>query len=166
MIALLDQRGHGAGMATLVFGAIGVASMLASPAWGGWLARQSGGRGFAVVNGLLAVSLVPVLLSEQMWALAASALLFGAVFMAGPTAVSVVVQRELNAVDAARGLGALIAVFSAGQSIGPILSGALADATGRLESGLWLGPLLLLAGALIASMQKGGARHETAEGMR
>ncbi|WBY01238.1 YbfB/YjiJ family MFS transporter [Ramlibacter tataouinensis] len=156
VIALLAQRGYGVSAATLVFCAIGAASMLASPAWGRWLQTQPGGRGFAVVSALLSAGLMPVLLSDHLLAVATSALLFGGVFMAGPAAVSVVAQRELGAADAARGLGALTAAFSLGQSIGPVLAGALADATGRLESGLWLGPVLLLAGAAIASAQRGG----------
>lgn len=156
VIALLEQRGYGLLAVALVFCAIGAASMLASPAWGRWLERQAGGRGFAVVCALLSAGLLPVLLSDHLLAVAASALLFGAVFMAGPAAVSVVAQRELGAAGAARGLGALTAAFSLGQSIGPVLSGALADVTGRLESALWLGPLLLLAGAAVASAQRGG----------
>lgn len=156
VIALLQQRGYGVTASTLVFCTIGGASMLASPAWGRWLQNQSGGRGFAFVSVLLSACLIPALVSDHMLAVAGSALVFGAVFMAGPAAVSVVAQRELGAADAARGLGALTAAFSLGQSIGPVLAGVLADATGRLEAGLWLGPMLLLAGALVASAQRGG----------
>ena len=154
VVALLAQRGVGPTAGALVFFAIGAASVLATPSWGRWLERCRGGRGFALVSLLLALSLLPVLLFTHLAAVAASAMLFGAVFMAGPAAVSVVAQRSLRTGDLARGLGALTAAFSLGQSVGPLASGWLADATGLLESGLWLGPLLLMAGAVVSLAQK------------
>lgn len=154
VIALLEQRGLGPSTSALVFCLIGGASILASPAWGQWLERQRGGRGFAMVNILLGLGLVPVLVSDHLLAVLGSAVAFGAVFMAGPTAVAVVAQRELRTADLARGLGLLTAAFSVGQSFGPLLSGALADGGGTLEFGLWAGPLLLLAGSSVSLAQK------------
>lgn len=153
VIALLQARGFGSFAGALVFCLIGAASMLASPAWGQWLERRPGGQGFAIVNLLLALSLVPVLTSDHLAAVIASATLFGAVFMAGPAAVGLIAQRELPVADLARGLGALTAAFSFGQSVGPLLSGAVADVAGALEAGLWVGPVLLLAGCATALAQ-------------
>jgi predicted MFS family arabinose efflux permease len=156
VIVLLEQRGFGSTAAALVFCTIGLASMLVSPLWGYWLQGQNKGHGFAVICVLLALSLIPVLVSSHPLAVIGSALLFGSVFMAGPAAVSIVAQRELSAADVARGLGALTAAFSMGQAIGPVLSGAVADASGHLEWGLWLGPVLLLMAAVVGAAQEGG----------
>ncbi|WP_342133151.1 YbfB/YjiJ family MFS transporter [Hydrogenophaga sp. OTU3427] len=154
VVALLRQQGLGTWAAALFFCGLGLASMAASPGWGGWLGRQRGGRGFAVVALCVAAGTVPVLLSAALPALVLSALLFGASFMAGPAAVSVTAQRALPAPVLASGLGALTAAFSLGQSIGPLLTGWVADAAGTLEAGLWTGPVLLALGAAVALRQR------------
>ena len=156
IIALLRQQGYGSHAAALFFGTLGVASMLASGAWGGWLARQRGGRGFACVSACVALGIVPVLCSSSLPALAASALVFGASFMAGPAAVSVVAHRALPPSLMASGAGALTALFSLGQAAGPVLTGWVADASGSLAIALWSGPVLLLLGAGVGWLQREG----------
>jgi len=156
IIALLRQQGYGDHAAAVFFGGLGTASMLASGWWGGWLARQKGGRGFAVVSACVALGIVPVLCSASLPALAASALLFGASFMAGPASVSVIAHRALPPARLATGAGALTACFSLGQAAGPVLTGWIADASGSLTAALWSGPALLLLGAVVAWRQREG----------
>ena len=67
--------------------------------------------------------------------------------MAGPAAISLVAQRTLSASRLTWGLALLTAAFSLGQSIGPVVAGWISDTTGTLQSGLWLGPVLLVLGA-------------------
>lgn len=153
VIALLRQQGHGSLATSFFFCGLGLASVLASPAWGKGLERMRNGVGFALVCACVAVGTVPVLVSAAWPALAVSALVFGASFMAGPAAVSLVAQRLLTDHQLAGALGALTACFSLGQSLGPLLAGWLADTLGRLEAGLWLGPALLAAGALVSLAQ-------------
>lgn len=154
VIALLREAGHGMPASALFFITLGLASVLASPAWGRVLGTLQGGRGFALVSLCVGLGTVPVLLSAHPLALAASALTFGACFMAGPAAVSVAAQRALPPVQLAAGLGALTACFSLGQAIGPLATGWLADASGRLDWGLWLGPVLLALGAVVSLRQR------------
>ncbi len=147
MIALLQRLGFGAGLTMAFFALIGGASLLASPLWGRLLSRLKTGRGFALVCLMVAVGTVPALIWPEPWAVIVSALIFGASFMAGPAAVSVVAQRLLSASSLTWGLALLTASFSLGQSIGPLLAGWITDHTGSLNAGLWLGPALLLMGA-------------------
>ncbi|MGV8805158.1 MAG: YbfB/YjiJ family MFS transporter [Polaromonas sp.] len=147
MIALLGQLGFGTGLKMVFFAVIGSASVLASALWGRLLTQLKVGHGFALVSLLVATGTVPALLWPQAWAVIASALVFGASFMAGPAAVSVVAQRVLPMASLTWGLALLTACFSLGQSIGPLLGGWISDATGSLSAGLWLGPVLLLLGA-------------------
>ncbi|SFU73715.1 Predicted arabinose efflux permease, MFS family [Polaromonas sp. YR568] len=147
MIALLQRLGFGAGLTMTFFALIGGASLLASPLWGRLLGRLKTGHGFALVCVIVAAGTVPALVWPEPWAVIVSALIFGASFMAGPAAVSVVAQRLLSTASLTWGLALLTASFSLGQSIGPLLAGWITDRTGSLNAGLWLGPALLLMGA-------------------
>lgn len=154
VIALLQQQGHGSLATSLFFCGLGLASLVATSVWGQGLARLRNGQGFALVCACVAVGTVPVLLSAAWPALALSALVFGASFMAGPAAVSLVAQRLLSERQLAGALGALTATFSLGQALGPLAAGWVADATGQLAAGLWLGPALLVCAALVSSAQR------------
>ena len=157
MIALLQRLGFGATLTMVFFALIGGASLLASPCWGRLLGHLKTGRGFALVCTLVALGTVPALIWPAPWAVIASALIFGASFMAGPAAVSVVAQRLLPASSLTWGLALLTATFSLGQSIGPLLGGWISDMTGSLSAGLWLGPVLLLLGAATSWQQRPAA---------
>ncbi|WP_332777159.1 YbfB/YjiJ family MFS transporter [Polaromonas sp.] len=154
MIALLDRLGFGTPMKVVFFGLIGGASILASFLWGRALGHLKTGRGFALVCVIVAAGTLPALIWPTPLAIVASALLFGSSFMAGPAAVSVVAQRLLPGSTLTLGLALLTAAFSLGQSLGPLLGGWISDMTGSLAAGLWLGPALLLMGAVVSLQQR------------
>ena len=154
MIALLKRLGFGVTLSKVFFVLIGGASMLASPFWGKLLGRMKTGQGFALVCVVVAVGTVPALIWSESWAVIASALIFGASFMAGPAAVSVAAQRLLPSSSLTWGLALLTAAFSLGRSIGPLMGGWLSDFTGSLSAGLWLGPALSLLGAASSLKQR------------
>ncbi|MEP6965358.1 MAG: YbfB/YjiJ family MFS transporter [Polaromonas sp.] len=154
MIALLKELGFGTTLSVVFFALIGGASVLASPLWGRLLTHLDTGRGFALVSVLVAAGTIPALVWPAAWAVIASALIFGASFMAGPAAVSVVAQRVLPPSSLTWGLALLTASFSLGQSIGPLAGGWISDATGSLRAGLWLGPALLVLGAAASLRQR------------
>ena len=154
MIALLQGQGAKASLPMLFFAVLGGASVVASAPWGGLLARLRTGDGFALVSVLVALGSIPPLLWQGPWAALVSALVFGACFMAGPAAISLVAQRTLSASRLTWGLALLTAAFSLGQSIGPVLAGGISDTTGTLQSGLWLGPVLLVMGALVSLLHR------------
>lgn len=154
MIALLQGQSTGVGLSVLFFAVLGGASVAASAPWGTVLTRLRTGHGFALVSLLVALGSVPPLLWDGPWAALLSALVFGACFMAGPAAISLVAQRVLPLPSLTWGLALLTAAFSLGQSIGPVLAGWISDTTGTLQSGLWLGPALLVAGALASLLHR------------
>lgn len=156
MIALLKRLGFGTTLTMVFFALIGGASLLASPLWGRLLGHLKTGHGFALVCTLVAIGTMPALIWPQPWAVIGSALIFGASFMAGPAAVSMAAQRLLPAPSLTWGLALLTATFSLGQSIGPLLGGWITDMAGSLTAGLWLGPALLMMGA-VASLQQRAA---------
>jgi predicted MFS family arabinose efflux permease len=84
----------------------------------------------------------------------ASAVLFGGSFMAGPTSITIVVQRQLPAVSWTAALSLLTVAFALGQAVGPILAGAISDATGNIAAGFWVSPLLLAAAACVNLLQR------------
>jgi predicted MFS family arabinose efflux permease len=154
VMALMHGRRFAAGEVALVFVLLGGASMMSSLLWGRVLARLAGGRGFALVSAVVLAGSLPMLASASKAAAFASALVFGAGFMAGPAAVSLVAQRKLQGAALASGLALLTAAFSVGQSVGPLVAGALSDAAGSLDAGLWLGPVLLALGAAVSLRQR------------
>lgn len=83
-----------------------------------------------------------------------SAIVFGASFMAGPTAVTVIVRKLLRPQTWTAALAALTVAFALGQAIGPLASGAVSGATGSVSAGLWLSPVLLVAAAVVALFQR------------
>lgn len=154
VIALLRQQGHGSLTLSLFFCTLGLASLTAATAWGRGLAGLRNSHGFTLVCACVALGILPVLMSSAWPALALSAVVFGASFMAGPAAVSLVAQRRLPEAQLAGALGALTAAFSLGQAVGPLLAGWVADATGQIAVGLWLGPVLLACAAIVSSFQR------------
>lgn len=154
MIALLRQQGHESLATSLFFCGLGLASLVATSVWGQVLARQTNGHGFALVCACIAAGTVPVLLSSAWPALALSALVFGASFMAGTAAVSLVAQRLLSERQLPGALGALTTIFLLGQALGPLMAGWLTDATGQLTAGLWLGPVLRVLAACVSANQQ------------
>lgn len=154
VIALLRQQGHGSLATALFFCGLGLASLGATAMWGKGLARLRNHQGFALVCACVCLGTVPVLLSSSWAALVVSAVVFGASFMAGPAAVSLVAQRRLPTTQLAGALGALTATFSFGQALGPLAAGWVADVTGQLAMGLWLGPLLLACAVVVSRAQR------------
>ena len=154
MIALLQGQGAQANLPMLFFALLGGASVAASALWGGLLARLRTGDGFALVSLLVALGSVPPLVWSGPWAALLSALVFGGCFMAGPAAISLVAQRLLPLPSLTWGLALLTAAFSLGQSIGPVLSGWISDTSGTLQSGLWLGPVFLVIGAMTSLLHR------------
>jgi predicted MFS family arabinose efflux permease len=161
VVALLKSHGVGrAGEATF-FIVLGVASAVAIlTVWSRVLGRLHGGRAQVLIAGIVLVGVLPVLLWHGMVAAIVSAIVFGATFMAGPTAVTVLARKALPHHAWTTGIALLTAAFSAGQAIGPLASGILSDQSGGITKGLWLSVILLAAAMLTGLAQREPARHD------
>ena len=130
--------------ATSIAGAIGMGSfVLQYPT--GWLADHVPARRLFVTGGLLlAVSALGFILAPQwaplIWLCAAT---WGAVGGALYTLSMIRVAHDFAETSALAGTSAMIAGYTAGGALGPIISGWLLDHVGAHGQGLWLAGLAL-----------------------
>ncbi|MBP2702619.1 YbfB/YjiJ family MFS transporter [Microbispora sp. RL4-1S] len=156
VIALLKSQGLGSSTTALFFVVLGVASVAATLAvWAHVAGALRGGRAPALVAALVFLGVLPVLLMPAgVPAALVSAVIFGASFMAGPTAATVIARRMLPASGWTAGIALLTVAFSVGQAVGPLLSGLLSDGDGGIARGLWLSAVLLVLAAVAALFQR------------
>ena len=102
---------------------------------------------------LLLATLLPALTSAWPVVLA-SGILFGAVFLSLVASTTALVRHNLPQQAWARGISAFTVVFAAGQIVGPMAVGWIADGPGGLARGLVFSALALWAGAALAWRQR------------
>ena len=154
IIVLIRNGGGGAGYVATFWIVLGLASVLGTIAWGRVLPKLGIRMSSPVVAIVVLLGTLPVLVSPTVTAAFVSAVVFGASFMAGPTAVTVIVRKLLRPQTWTAALAALTVAFAIGQAIGPLASGLVSDATGSVSAGLWLSPVLLVAAAAVALFQR------------
>ncbi len=155
VIALLHSHGVNTMGEATFFIALGLSSVIATlTVWGRVIGRLHGGRAPALITVLVLIGVLPVLVSHSLAAAMVSAVVFGASFMAGPTAVTVLARRVLPPHGWTAGIAFLTVAFSVGQAVGPLVSGLLSDSAGGITKGLWLSVALLALAALIAPFQR------------
>jgi hypothetical protein len=155
VIALLNAQGLTRWSTALFFIILGIASAVATLfVWGKVIGKLSAGKGPALVSFVVLIGVVPVLVWQGMGAALTSAIIFGAGFMAGPTAATVIAKRTLPASAWTSGIAALTVAFSIGQGLGPVVSGAMSDSSFGIVGGLWLSVILLFVAGLVALLQK------------
>ena len=158
VVTLLREQRLGDAAITGFYALLGVAVMASPWLWAGLLQRHRGGRPMAVLNALLAMAtLLPVLaagpVSGAVLAMVSGAL-FGAVFLSVVGSTTALVRHNLPPAAWPAGISAFTIVFAAGQIVGPLAVGALADGTGGLVRGFVLSAALLAVGAALASRQR------------
>ena len=83
-----------------------------------------------------------------------SAILFGGSALTVVTAATNIMRKSLPVGGWASGIALVTIVFSIGQTLGPLVSGYLADRTASLTSGFILSASILFSAALISLLQK------------
>ena len=169
VIALLREQGASANQIMFFYALLGVACMASFRVWAGLLDRYRSGRALAILNALLgAATLLPALTSAWPVVLL-SGFVFGGVFLSVVASTTALVRHNLSAHDWPAGISAFTAVFAAGQIIGPVIVGWIADraapAAGAsdadgLARGLIFSAAALWLAASFASRQK--ALHQGA----
>jgi predicted MFS family arabinose efflux permease len=154
IILLIRNGGGGAHYIAAFWIVLGLSSVAGTLAWGRLLPALGIRRGSPVVAIVVLLGTLPVLVWPTVSAAFVSAIVFGASFMAGPTAVTVIVRKLLRPQTWTAALAALTVAFAIGQAIGPLVSGIVSDATGSVGAGLWLSPVLLIAAAFFALFQR------------
>jgi predicted MFS family arabinose efflux permease len=162
IIALLQKQGGSSEEVIWFWSVLGLASAVSTLVWGRVLGAFHDAHGPALVFATAMLGALPVLISPGPTAMFASAVLFGGSFMAGPTSITIVVQRQLPAASWTAALSLLTVAFALGQAVGPILAGAISDATGKIAAGFWVSPVLLGAAACVNLLQRPPAASRVA----
>jgi predicted MFS family arabinose efflux permease len=154
VISWLDAHGATAAQVTGVWSVLGVAVLAAPLLWRGTLRGGRGGAPLAAAIAVLAAGAALPLLSTAWPAMVVSAALVGSAVMMPAAASTAFVRRcvQPRGVDAA--LATFSMVFAAGQCLGPVLAGWVADAAGSLAAALAAAATVLLAAAALALRQR------------
>lgn len=155
VIALLGSEGLNGWTVAAFFIVLGLASSAGTLLlWGPVIARLGSATAPALVTLVVVAGLVPVLIWPGAVGAFVSAVIFGAGFMAGPSAATVVAKRTLPAASWTTGIAALTTAFSVGQAVGPIASGAISDTPLGIVGGLWLSVALLVIAGVVVLFQR------------
>ena len=154
VVAWMRDRGAGPAGISAMWGALGLAIVLSPGLWRPALSRWRGGWPLAAaIAGCAAGAAIP-LLSTAPAAMLCSAALFGGAFFIPPAAATEIARRSVPREALGSALATYTVAFASGQPLGPLLAGAIADATGTLFSSLLAAVVLMLLGAALAARQK------------
>jgi predicted MFS family arabinose efflux permease len=154
MIAYVRDGGGGAAAQAGFWGLIGMSAFVTPWAWRRVLALDRGGLATAIILGTNAIGAsLPMLGHSAAW-LATSAVVFGVAFFAvvGSTTAFVRFNYPHEAWPSA--IAAMTISFGIGQTLGPIVVGAITDALGSLSYALNVSAALLALGAVAALCQR------------
>ena len=155
LVPLLHTQASSPLVIAMIWSLMGLAVMVAPIVWRGILFRSDGGGALALVCLATGVAtLLPLILPGSVPALFLSVTVFGLSFFMAPTAVTNFAKKNLTNMLWGRALAAFTTIFATGQILGPMLAGAISDATGALENGMATAGSILLAGGVVAWLQR------------
>lgn len=154
MIAFVRDAGGGAAAQSAFWCLIGLSAFASPWVWRGLLARGHSGVSTAIILGFNAVGAALPLFSQSPWMLALSAIVFGVAFFSVVTATTAYVRFNYPPALWPAAIAALTISFGIGQTLGPIGTGMITDATGSLSSGLGGSAATLVLGAVAMAFQR------------
>lgn len=154
-VTYLRSEGASTPQVTLFWALLGLAGLLAPFLWSRLLAKSWGGRTMGILMAVMGLGAALPVLSAAPWVVALSAALFGSTALTVVASTTALARQSLSPGFWGTGVATYTITFAAFQSLGPVLTGALADhGAGGLRLGLGLSALVLLLGAVLASRQK------------
>jgi hypothetical protein len=154
MIAYVRDAGGGAAAQAAFWGLIGVSAFATPWVWRGVLALDRGGLATAIILGFNALGAsLPMLGTSTAW-LATSAVVFGVAFFAVVGSTTAFVRFNYPPAAWPTAIAAMTISFGVGQTLGPIVVGAITDALGSLNYALNVSAGLLALGAAAALCQR------------
>jgi MFS family permease len=154
MIAFVRDAGGGALLQSAFWTIIALGAFVSPWLWGSVINRGRGGGATAIVTAVTGLGALIPFFSNSTIALALSAAVFGSAFFAVTSSTTAFARFNYPASAWPKAIGVLTMAFGVGSMLGPILTGAVSDATGNLRSMLAISAGLLALGALVAACQK------------
>ncbi|MBR1167387.1 YbfB/YjiJ family MFS transporter [Bradyrhizobium liaoningense] len=154
MIAYVRDGGGGAAAQAAFWSLIGLSAFVTPWAWRAVLALDRGGLATAIILGTNALgAALPMLGHSPAW-LAVSAIVFGVAFFAVVGSTTAFVRFNYAPPVWPTAIAAMTISFGVGQTLGPIVVGAITDALGSLSYALNVSAALLALGAVAALCQR------------
>jgi predicted MFS family arabinose efflux permease len=153
MIAYVRDAGGGASAQSLFWSLIGISAFVTPWVWRGVLALNRGGSSTAIILGVNALGAALPIFGHSPLLLAISALVFGVAFFAVVGSTTAFVRFNYPPSEWPAGIAAMTIAFGIGQTLGPIVVGAITDALGNLSYALNVSAAMLALGAVLAAFQ-------------
>lgn len=154
MIAYVRDAGGGAVAQSAFWSLIGLSAFVTPWVWRRVLALDRGGLTTTIILGVNAIGAAMPIFGHSVWLLASSALVFGVAFFAVVGSTTAFVRMNYPPAGWPVGIAAMTIAFGIGQTLGPIVVGAITDAMGSLSVALNVSAAMLALGALLAAFQR------------
>jgi predicted MFS family arabinose efflux permease len=154
MIAYVRDGGGGAAAQSIFWSLIGVSAFVTPWVWRRVLAMDRGGLTTTIILGVNALGAALPIFGHSPLLLALSALVFGVAFFAVVGSTTAFVRFNYPPSGWPMGIAAMTISFGIGQTLGPIVVGAITDAMGSLSVALNVSAAMLALGALLSAFQR------------
>lgn len=154
MIAYVRDAGGGAAAQSAFWSLIGLSAFVTPWVWRRVLALDRGGVTTTIILGVNAIGAAMPIFGHSVWLLALSALVFGVAFFAVVGSTTAFVRLNYPPAAWPTAIAAMTISFGIGQTLGPLVVGAITDAMGSLSVALNVSAAMLALGAVLAAFQK------------
>ena len=154
VIAWMVSRGASAVSVALTWGTLGVATMLAPIVWRVPRSQWSAAKMLAAMGVVISIGAAIPLYSTALPAMILSAFFFGTAMFSVPTSITDLIKTSLPKTAWGPAMAVFTVVFAIGQSIGPVLTGWIADAAHSLNASLAASVVILLGASVAAMYQR------------
>ena len=154
MIAYVRDAGGGAAAQSAFWSLIGLSAFVTPWVWRRVLALDRGGLATTIILGVNAIGAAMPIFGHSVWLLALSALVFGVAFFAVVGSTTAFVRFNYPPSAWPTAIAAMTISFGIGQTLGPLVVGAITDAMGSLSFALNVSAAMLAVGAILSAFQR------------
>ena len=154
MIAYVRDGGGGAAAQSTFWSLIGISAFFTPWVWRRVLALDRGGLTTTIILGVNAIGAALPIFGHSPVLLAISALVFGIAFFAVVGSTTAFVRFSYPPSAWPTAIAAMTISFGIGQTLGPLVVGAITDAMGSLSFALNVSAAMLAVGAILSAFQR------------